>query len=275
MVGSVDEHSSNGDTSGGGEALAAIRAMRADPAPDPERLNAALRSVQQLRSELDRAERALIAAARATEMTWPQVALALGKRSPQAAEQRYKRLTAAGPGTEPAPVTPAEAVTPSADTTEQDPLEQGPLEQDPLEQDSVQHDLGRTPPPARAQEPTPTRHPVPATSPRHDVPVAPSAPTAPRPTRKRVTASDFADDDVYDLVRAENGSWAVTEYDKRIGIVARARGRTGTISRWAPYTASLLPIGTTTYPTRGEAAFAVLRRHDETRPKRRRRSTKR
>jgi hypothetical protein len=64
---------------------------------------AALAGLANLRAELDRLERDLIAAARDHGASWSQIAAALGLRSRQAAEQRWLRLNATD-GRSPAPV---------------------------------------------------------------------------------------------------------------------------------------------------------------------------
>lgn len=99
----------------------------------------------------------------------------------------------------------------------------------------------------------------------------------PRPTssrRPRVTTADFDADPVYDLLRLgnpEDGLWEITEHGRRIGTLRRAatHGRT---SRWEAWsTQPWARIDTRAYPTRAEAALAVLidhttRRSNPTRP---------
>lgn len=59
----------------------------------PEELAAALALIDSARSCLDTLETALLFTARAEGWTWPQVAEALGVRTPQAAQQRYQRVS--------------------------------------------------------------------------------------------------------------------------------------------------------------------------------------
>lgn len=60
----------------------------------PEDLYAALRLVDSARAEFDAMESGLLFVARAEGLTWPQIAEHLGVRSPQAAQQRFDRVTA-------------------------------------------------------------------------------------------------------------------------------------------------------------------------------------
>ena len=69
----------------------------------PQHSVAALAGLANLRAELDRLERDLIASARDHGASWSQIATALGLRSRQAAEQRWLRL-GASEGRSPAPV---------------------------------------------------------------------------------------------------------------------------------------------------------------------------
>ncbi|MGP9604500.1 MULTISPECIES: hypothetical protein [unclassified Brachybacterium] len=69
------------------------RANRADGAASPEELKAALTMIETARSDLDSLEVALLLTARAEGMTWAEVAEALGLQSPQAAQQRYQRVS--------------------------------------------------------------------------------------------------------------------------------------------------------------------------------------
>jgi hypothetical protein len=69
----------------------------------PQHSVAALADLANLRAELDRLERILIASARDHGASWSQIAGALGLRSRQAAEQRWLRLNATD-GRSPAPV---------------------------------------------------------------------------------------------------------------------------------------------------------------------------
>jgi hypothetical protein len=59
----------------------------------PADLYAALQLVQSARAEMDALEAGLLFVARAEGLTWPQIAEHLGVRSPQAAQQRYERVT--------------------------------------------------------------------------------------------------------------------------------------------------------------------------------------
>ncbi|MBK8436579.1 MAG: hypothetical protein IPM90_12245 [Austwickia sp.] len=60
----------------------------------PEDLYAALRLMESARAELDAMEARLLFTARAEGLTWPQIAEHLGVRTPQAAQQRFERVTA-------------------------------------------------------------------------------------------------------------------------------------------------------------------------------------
>ncbi|GAA4625359.1 hypothetical protein [Cellulomonas oligotrophica] len=59
---------------------------------DPAVLDAALRLLAPARAELDQIESGLLFAARASGMTWPQIAEPLGLGSAQAAQQRLGRV---------------------------------------------------------------------------------------------------------------------------------------------------------------------------------------
>lgn len=59
----------------------------------PEDLYAALRLLESARAEMDGLEAGLLFVARAEGLTWPQIAEHLGVRSPQAAQQRFGRVT--------------------------------------------------------------------------------------------------------------------------------------------------------------------------------------
>lgn len=59
----------------------------------PEDLYAALQLVESARAEMDALEAGLLFVARAEGLTWPQIAEHLGVRSPQAAQQRFERVT--------------------------------------------------------------------------------------------------------------------------------------------------------------------------------------
>lgn len=58
-----------------------------------DQLAAALALIDAARESLDTLETALLFTARAEGWTWPQVAGALGVRTPQAAQQRYQRAS--------------------------------------------------------------------------------------------------------------------------------------------------------------------------------------
>lgn len=58
-----------------------------------EELTAALSLVEAARSDVDTLETALLLTARAEGLTWAQIATSLGLRSPQAAQQRYQRIS--------------------------------------------------------------------------------------------------------------------------------------------------------------------------------------
>lgn len=60
----------------------------------PQDLNAALRLLESARAEVDALEAGLLFVARAEGLTWLQIAEQLGVRSPQAAQQRFERVTA-------------------------------------------------------------------------------------------------------------------------------------------------------------------------------------
>ena len=60
----------------------------------PRDLFAALRLVESARAEMDALEAGLLFVARAEGLTWQQIAEHLGVRSPQAAQQRFERITA-------------------------------------------------------------------------------------------------------------------------------------------------------------------------------------
>lgn len=71
---------------------------------DLKDLRAALRLVESARSDLDALEAALLLVARAEGLTWPDIAEQLGVRSPQAAQQRFQRVSNRTPsGTEGTP----------------------------------------------------------------------------------------------------------------------------------------------------------------------------
>lgn len=62
-----------------------------------EEIGAGLRLLDSARTDLDALEAALLFVARAEGMTWPQIADELGVRSPQAAQQRFRRTEARAP----------------------------------------------------------------------------------------------------------------------------------------------------------------------------------
>lgn len=82
--------------------FAAWSARDAD-ATDPATVLAGLRLLAAARAELDQVESGLLFAARGADMTWTQIAEALGLGSAQAAQQRLSRVLArtSEPGTEP------------------------------------------------------------------------------------------------------------------------------------------------------------------------------
>jgi hypothetical protein len=65
-----------------------------EPGVDAVDLVAALTLLPQARAEMDTIELALLKAAREHDMTWQDIAFALGLGTPQAARQRYDRLEA-------------------------------------------------------------------------------------------------------------------------------------------------------------------------------------
>lgn len=69
------------------------RANRPGRTTSLEELTAALSLIETARSDLDSLEAALLLTARAEGMTWAEVAEALGLRSPQAAQQRFQRIS--------------------------------------------------------------------------------------------------------------------------------------------------------------------------------------
>lgn len=56
-------------------------------------LRAALRLVESARADLDALEAGLMLIARAEGLTWPDIAKHLGVKSPQAAQQRFQRVS--------------------------------------------------------------------------------------------------------------------------------------------------------------------------------------
>ena len=69
------------------------RANASVGAASHEDLGAALTLIRAARSDLDALEAGLIFIARAEGLTWPEVAQHLGVRSPQAAQQRFQRVS--------------------------------------------------------------------------------------------------------------------------------------------------------------------------------------
>lgn len=59
----------------------------------PQDLYAALTLLGSARAEMDAVEAGLLFVARAEGLTWPEIAAHLGVRSPQAAQQRFERVT--------------------------------------------------------------------------------------------------------------------------------------------------------------------------------------
>ncbi len=60
---------------------------------DDDGMVAALTLLAAARAEIDQAEAALLFSARAQGLSWPQIARAMGLGSPQAAQQRFDRVT--------------------------------------------------------------------------------------------------------------------------------------------------------------------------------------
>lgn len=63
-------------------------------------LRAALKLLESARADLDALEAGLILIARAEGLTWPDVAKQLGVRSPQAAQQRFQRVSTRAQGSD-------------------------------------------------------------------------------------------------------------------------------------------------------------------------------
>lgn len=59
----------------------------------PQDLYAALALLESARAEMDALEAGMLFVARAEGLTWPEIAVRLGVRSPQAAQQRFERVT--------------------------------------------------------------------------------------------------------------------------------------------------------------------------------------
>ncbi|RKN11417.1 DNA-binding protein [Streptomyces radicis] len=77
-------------------------AERADGEPEVDRadITAALTLVPRVRGEWDELEAGLLTMARGRGLTWHEIAFGLGLGTPQAARQRYTRLTSRVPGQE-------------------------------------------------------------------------------------------------------------------------------------------------------------------------------
>lgn len=69
------------------------RANRPGGTASVEELDAALSMMEAARADLDTLEIALLLTARAEGMTWAEIARALGLGSPQAAQQRFQRIS--------------------------------------------------------------------------------------------------------------------------------------------------------------------------------------
>lgn len=74
-------------------AFAVWRANRAVGQADREELLAAVRLLDSAHGQVEALESALLLIARAEGLTWPEIAGALGVRSPQAAQQRARRVS--------------------------------------------------------------------------------------------------------------------------------------------------------------------------------------
>ncbi|MEU7148926.1 DNA-binding protein [Streptomyces sp. NPDC045456] len=71
----------------------AARLEEGEPEVDRADITAALSLLPLVRGELDELEAGLLRMARGRGMTWPEVAFGLGLGTPQAARQRYERLS--------------------------------------------------------------------------------------------------------------------------------------------------------------------------------------
>ncbi|MFC7329417.1 DNA-binding protein [Marinactinospora rubrisoli] len=78
------------------------RSGAAEPAVDTADLTAALSLLPRVRADVDALESGLLQMARGRGMTWQEIAFGLGLGSPQAARQRYERLTGRAERTVPA-----------------------------------------------------------------------------------------------------------------------------------------------------------------------------
>ena len=65
---------------------------------EPTEIGAALRLIDSARAELEGLESALLFIARADGLTWAEIAEPLGVRSPQAAQQRFHRVSSRSDG---------------------------------------------------------------------------------------------------------------------------------------------------------------------------------
>lgn len=73
--------------------FAVWRANSAVGSASRDDLRAAVRLLESARADLDALESAVLFIARAEGLTWPEIASELGVRSPQAAQQRYQRVS--------------------------------------------------------------------------------------------------------------------------------------------------------------------------------------
>jgi len=72
---------------------ALFRANSAQGLEVPQDVYAALGLLESARAEMDALEAGLLFVARAEGLTWPEIAEHLGVRTPQAAQQRFERVT--------------------------------------------------------------------------------------------------------------------------------------------------------------------------------------
>ncbi|MFL1380580.1 MULTISPECIES: DNA-binding protein [unclassified Nocardiopsis] len=80
--------------------FAVWRANSAAGEADHDDLRAALRLLESARGDLDALEAGLLLIARAEGLTWPDIAEQLGVRSPQAAQQRFQRVSTRAQGSD-------------------------------------------------------------------------------------------------------------------------------------------------------------------------------
>lgn len=201
----------------------------------------ALGRMSAARIELDQTEAALITSARGAGLSWRRIAAALGLGSPQAAEQRARRLDTALRGGGRAATRPARA---HADTGTTSPGE------GPDATSAINEPLTRARSALRPATTKPRRRP-PVTGPTIDSIAA----------RRKLTAKDFTNDPYYDLARSPDGTWQVTAADTPIGHLQRA-GR-----RWTPTTDGT-PLTTRPSPTRADAAYVIVQHHQAGRRRR-------